>query len=58
MPNISDYDNDGLFMYYYYGGYEMMDMAFSTGEISANPSDSSGFDESGGESGGEYRGAF
>ncbi|MFM5882575.1 DUF2207 domain-containing protein [Methanobrevibacter gottschalkii] len=58
VPNISDYDNDGLFMYHYYGGYGMMNMAFSTGEISANPSDSSGFGGSGGGSGGGGGGAF
>ena len=36
----------------------MMNMAFSTGEISANPSDSSGFGGSGGGSGGGGGGAF
>lgn len=57
IPNISDYEDD-IFMYHYYGGYAMMNTAFATGEISANPSDSSGFGSVGGGSGGGGGGAF
>ncbi|WP_458455936.1 DUF2207 domain-containing protein [Methanobrevibacter sp.] len=58
VPNISDYD-DGIFMYHYYGGYNMMYSAFRTGESAANPSsDSGGFGGFGGGSGGGGGGAF
>lgn len=59
VPNISDYD-DGLFMYHYYGGYNLMHSAFITSESAANPSSSSsgGFGGLGGGSGGGGGGAF
>ena len=59
VPNISEYD-DGLFMYHYYGGYNLMHTAFITSESAANPSSSSsgGFGGLGGGSGGGGGGAF
>ena len=58
VPNISDYD-DGVFMYHYYGGYGLMNSAFSTGVSAANPSSDSGsFGGFGGGSGGGGGGAF
>ncbi len=58
VPNISDYD-DGLFMYHYYGGYNLMNSAFHTSATAANPSSGSGgFGGLGGGSGGGGGGAF
>lgn len=55
VPNMSEYD-DGVFMYHYYGGYDMIYSAYNTG-ISTT-SDSSDFGTGGGGSGGGGGGAF
>lgn len=58
VPNISDYD-DGLFMYHYYGGYGLMNGAYSSSQSTINASsDSGGFGGLGGGSGGGGGGAF
>ncbi|MGX8694415.1 MAG: DUF2207 domain-containing protein [Methanobrevibacter sp.] len=58
VPNLADY-NDGVFIYHYYGGYNLMHSAYSTGQSAANPSsDSGGFGGFGGGSGGGGGGAF
>jgi uncharacterized membrane protein len=62
VPNFSDYDDDGIFLYHSYGGFSEMDAAIRTGEYYADPpSDSGGGGGSGsfgGGSGGGGGGAF
>lgn len=62
IPDISQYDSDGLLLYHSYGGVSTMDSAIKSGEYWADPPDSGGGSGGsggfGGGSGGGGGGAF
>ena len=63
VSDVSEYDNDGIFLYHSSGGFSTMDSAIETGYVTANPSSSGGGGSDGGGSfgggsGGGGGGAF